>query len=211
MVRAGWIPLVLALSACGPASVTGVVDGERIGGARDAIFDTVELDFGFLGEVNILVVILSDIPNSCEVYEEFFETIEPDCEERCDDYEKIAQDYLGAKEYWQINLTAVNRGSFEDDYDYEEGQLENDEFQLNFLRYDAEPLYDTKACEDECLDGDLLVGDQETGNGGELEITEYDSKDFVKGKFQVDMGGDEDVQGAFTADYCNMSEWLPWL
>lgn len=211
MIRAGWIVLLAALSACGPASVSGVVDGQRVGGARSAIFDALELDFGPFGEVNVLVVVLSDIPNSCDVFEDFFETIEPNCEDRCDEYTDIAQDALGAKEYWQMNLTAVSTGSFEDEFDYEEGQLENDEFNLNFLRYDAEPLYDSGDCEDECQDGDLLVADQETGNGGDLEITEYDSKDFVKGRFQVDMGGDEDVQGSFTAEYCNMGEWLPWL
>lgn len=211
MHRARWIPLVLTLSACGPASVSGVVDGQRVGGARSAIFDALELDFGPIGEVNVLYVILTDVPNACDVYEDFFENIEPNCEDRCDDYTDIADEYLGRPEYWQINLVAVTNGSFEDDFDYDEGQLDNDEFALSFLRYDAEPLYDNDDCEDECLDGDLLVPDEETGNGGDLEIVEYDSKDFVKGRFEVDMGGDEDLRGSFNAEYCNMAEWIPWL
>lgn len=211
MNRLSWLPLVGLLGACGPASVSGVVDGQGVGGARDALYDTLELDFGPLGELNVMLVIVTDIPQACDVYEEFFETVEPNCESRCDDYMGIARDYLGSKEYWSLTISAVSNGSFENTYDYEDDQLDDEEFALGFARYDAEPLYDADACEDACQDGDLLVPDEETGNGGDLEITAYESGDYVKGRFDVDMGGDERLRGSFTAAHCDMVDWIPWL
>lgn len=207
-------PLLAAalLAGCGPASVSGMVDGDRIGGAVDAIYDTIEVDLGALGEVNVMLLIVSDIPDSCQVFEEFYEDLNLSCEELCDNYVDTAEQYLGRKDYWALNLSLVSNGSFEDVYDYEEGStLEDEEFQLAFYKYDAEPLYDDDSCEDACEDQDLLEPDQENGNSGELEIVEQDG-DLVRGRFEVDMGGDEGLRGSFTATECDMVEWLaPWL
>lgn len=205
------LPLfAVGLVGCGPASVSGMVDGDRIGGAVDAIYDTLEVNLGPFGEVNVMLVILSNIPDSCQVFEDFYENVEPTCEDRCDGYMETAEDYLGGKEYWALNLSLVSNGSFEDTYDYEEGQLEDEEFQLSFFKYDAEPLYDEDACIDACEDLDLLEPDTENGNDGDLEILEEDG-DLVRGRFEVDMGGDEGLRGSFTATECNMVDWLPWL
>lgn len=209
MRRLWWLPLALT-TACGPASVSGVVDGDRIGGARDAIYDTLELDFGVFGEVNAMAIIVTDFPNSCEVFEAFFETIEPDCDDRCDEYRGIAEEFLGGRDYWALSLVLISGGSYEDTYDYEPDQIGEDEFQLVFNKYDTEPLYEASTCEDACEDAELLVPDVENGNGGELEILVEDG-DIVKGRFDVDMGGEEDLRGSFTATECNMAEWLPWL
>lgn len=201
-----WLPLTI-LAACGPASVSGEVDGDRIGGARDAIYDTVEF-----GPFELMVVVITDFPDACTVYEEFWETIEPNCDDRCDDYRDIAEDYLGGKDYWSLALAIVPGGSFEDEYDYEPDIPGEDEFNLAFRKYDVEPLYDADDCEDARQDGELLLPDLENGNDGDLEILLYDDDDeIVKGRFEVDMGGEEALRGSFTATECNMVEWLPWL
>ncbi len=212
MSRLLWALAAAGLWGCGPASVSGVVDGDSVGGARSAVYDTIELDFGAFGEANFMVVMLTDVPDACEVFEDFYTKIEPNCEDTCDNYRDVAEEFLGSKSYWRTDLLVLANGSFETDYDYEEDVLGSDEFQLNFYRYDAEPLYDADACEDTCLDSELLAPDRESGNGGRLEIVEFDSTDdFVRGKFEVDMGGDEDLRGSFRAEHCDMGDWIPFL
>ncbi len=208
MRRTGWIPLALALAACGPARVGGVVDGDRVGGARTAIFDTIEL-FGS----DTVVVVLSDVPDGCNAFEDIYDALltNADCDDVCDDLERPAKEYLGRKTYWTATITSFTTGSVEDDYDYEDGPLGDEEFNLSFSWYDAGPLYDPGDCEDTCDDGDLLDPDTEHGNSGDLEIVEYDSRDVVRGRFEVNMGGGEELRGSFTAEYCDMSDWFPWF
>ena len=201
-----WIPLAALLMGCGPVSVSGVVDGERVGGARSAIFDNLEL-FG----TDTVLVLLTDIPDACKTYEEIFEALATDtCDDRCDNLKDVADERLGRKGYWSVVIGSFTTGSVEDTYDYEQAPG-NDEFNLLYQSWDVQPLYDTNSCEEECEDGDLLDPDEETGNSGELEIVEYDSKDFVKGRFEVDMGGDEELRGSFNAEHCDMVDWIPWL
>ena len=198
---------LLFLTACGPASVSGHVDDERVGSARDAFFDVVEFDAGIFGEVNFLVVVISDIPDACEVYQDVFADAFQTCEDRCDDYTQLAEDALGKDSYWSTTLVAHSDGDFVREYDYD-ADLGSDEFSLGFARLDATPMYDQDTCESSCEDGELLDADNETGNSGGLEIVEYVRDESVKGNFEVDMGSEEQLKGSFKAHKCDTSSWL---
>ncbi len=198
---------LLFLTACGPASVSGVVDGERVGSAQDAFFDVVELDFGIFGEVNFLVVVLTDVPDACDVYQDVFAGNFQTCEDRCDTYVQIGEDTLGKDSYWSTTLIAHSDGDFIREYEYDE-DLGEDEFTLGFARIDTTAMYDQATCEEACRDGELLEADNETGNDGVLDIKDFVSGDSASGNFNVDMGNDEGLRGSFTAHECDTSAWL---
>lgn len=198
--------VLLSLVGCGPASLHGTIDGERVGGARDAFYDTVGVDLGPLGEYELLVVMLTDFADGCEVIEAFAEANEPSCEERCEEILGISEDFrLGGDRFWgttfSVNTSDGIDGRFEHDGDLGEG-----EFTSSFSLWDGEPLRDADACEDACEDGELLVADVENGEDGELEL-EQDG-DVIVGRFDVSYGGDEGMKGSFVAQPCDMGEWL---
>lgn len=198
---------LLFLTACGPASVSGRVDDVRVGSARDAFFDVVELDAGIFGEVNFLVVVISDIPDACDVYQDVFADAFQTCGDRCDDYTQIAEDALGNDSYWSTTLVAHSDGDFVREYEYDT-DLGADEFTLGFSRLDTTPMYNQNTCESACEDGDLLNADNETGNDGGLKIVDYVRDASVKGSFDVDMGSGERLKGSFKAHKCDTSSWL---
>ena len=200
------LPLLLALAACGPASVSGSVDGERVGGARDAFYDELVIDLGPLGEFTFVAVFVSDIPDACQVFEEVFETIEPVCDDRCDEYIDIADTFgLGHDEYWALAMVFSADGSIDGEYDYD-ADLSEDEFTAAISRYDTSVLQDAGTCEDACEDGELLLPDDEDGNSGVAEL-ERDG-DELKGSFDIDLGGDDRLKGSFRATECDITDWF---
>jgi hypothetical protein len=206
-LAAGAALAALAATGCSPANVGGEIDGERIGGARDAIYDTLGVDFGPFGEYELLVVILTDFSDACETYDAFYDAAgdEWDCDDRCERYLEIADEHHLGDAHWatvlSVNTSDGTTGEFDHDVELGEG-----EFSSEFNAYDTEPLHDAAACEAACEDGDLLAPDTDDSEDGTLELEERD--EAIGGRFEVSFGGDDGLDGGFTARPCDMGDWL---
>jgi hypothetical protein len=185
------------------------VDGDRVGGASDAFYETIEVDLGGLVQFNWLIIMITDFGEGCDVFEEIFETVESNCDDLCDEYVDIAEAFkLQSRDYWTFTMIAVNdNDDFEGEFDYDDEPFE-EEFTATFSTFDVAPLLDHGDCEDECEDLDLLESDDELGDRGDLEITHWDEGDTITGRYEVEFGGDEGVKGGFKAEHCNMKDWL---
>lgn len=201
--------LAFALAAtavgCGPARVGGSIDGDHVGGARDAIYDRVSVDLGFLGDYEVTILILTDFPDACATYESFYDDAIDTCDNVCESYTVLAEElHLNQESYWSTVITVNTSDGTDGEFDYD-ADIGEGEFAAGFFAYDAVPLRDAGDCEDTCNDGELLVPDIDDGESGELELTEHD--DQITGKFDVAFGGEDRVGGTFNASPCDMSDW----
>lgn len=194
----GW----LLLPGCGPAAVGGTVDGEEVGGARDAIYDRIAF-----GPLEYTIVVVSDYRDSCEVTDAFLDAFAFDCEERCEEYVAIVDAYdLDHDSYWNLSFTLNTSDLQEGVFDHDEG-LADEEFVASFVRWDATPMRDVAACEEACEEGELLVGDEELAEGGTVEIVDVDESS-IEGTFEVALGGADGLEGRFLAEPCDLESWL---
>jgi hypothetical protein len=204
--------LVAALvCGCGPASLSGEVGGDRVGGARDAIYDTLSLDFGGLGELELAFVFLTDFPEACDVIDAYSDAFEFDCEERCEEILSVSERYgLDAESYWSFSMTVNVTDGDEGEFDYEEDSqaIEDGEFGAAvFSAWDAVQLQDAAECEAACAEGELFAPSDTAGEDGTLELTGTED-DVMSGRFEVDLGGDEGVSGSFDARPCDTEDWI---
>lgn len=200
------MPTLLCLvAACGPAHLGGTVDGEPVGGARDAFYDSLSVDLGPLS-YDAHVVVITNFADGCEVFEEFTETFEPNCEERCEAYLEIAETYhLRGESLWSATLYANTSDGVDAEFDLDPA-VGDGEFSASFAIWDGEPLQDVDACEEACKDNELLESDVEDGEDGVLTLEEGD--ELLRGRFEVDFGGDDAVSGSFAARPCDMENWI---
>lgn len=204
MPRKSWFVLLLA-AACSPVGVSGSIDGARVGGARDAIYDTVGVDIPFLGDIEVTIVILTDFPDACATFESFYDEAIGTCDDVCEEYTQLQQElHLNQEGYWStvltVNTSDGTDGTFTFDTNPDDG-----EFAAGYNAYDAVPLRDAGDCEDACDDGELLVPDSEGAEEGELEMAAKD--DRLTGKFDVNFGGEDGLRGSFSAAPCDMGDW----
>ena len=202
-----WTTLLFTvLWGCGPASLSGEVDGGRVGGARDAVFDTYSLDLGPFGELDYAVVVLTDFADACEVLEAYTDAFEGDCEERCEGYVDVTEEFgLGAESYWSFSMTLNVSDGEEGEFDLDT-ELGDGEFVASFSSWDARPLQDQDSCEESCKDNELFDADEEEGEDGRVEITRAET-DLMSGRFDVELGGDEGLGGSFDARPCDTEDW----
>lgn len=195
----------LSLVGCGPAALHGAIDGEPVGGARDAFYDTVGVDLGPLGEYELLIVMLTDFADGCEVIEELSEAGGPGCDERCEDVVDVAEDHgLRGDRFWSTTFSVNTSDGVDREFDYD-SDLSDGEFTASFSAWEGAPLQDPAICEDSCEDGELLVADTEDGEKGELELAQ--DGEILRGRFDVGFGGDDGARGSFAARPCDMAEW----
>lgn len=213
MQRGRWAATIAlaALMGCGPASVGGRVDGAPVGGARDAVWDEVEIDLGPLGEWSYTTVLVSDIPDSCTVLEELGEAFEFSCEERCEEYLEVVERYrLHKDSYYTLSLEIDTTDGFEGIFPHDDNVGEG-EFKATFTRWDVAVLSDPEACEEACREGELFESDSELANSGELELGGID-RDELRGRFGLEFDGDDGLRGSFRAYSCDLTgSWDDWL
>jgi hypothetical protein len=207
MVRTSLGLSLALLAGCSPVRVGGQIDGEGIGGARDAIWDTLSVELGPLS-YEVTTIVVTDFPDACATYRAFFEAARSEfgCEDVCEEYVGVAEERgLTRDAYWAtllvVNTSDGRSGTFDLDADLQQG-----EFEATFNGYDGAPLQEPAACEDTCEDGELLVPDTEAGEDGELEL-EADG-DLLRGQFTLSFGGDDGLDGRFVAEPCDMGEWF---
>lgn len=200
----GWA--LLFAMGCDRASIGGSIDGERVGGARDAIWDELTLDLGVLGEWTSTVVMVSDLPESCELLEAMDDAFAFGCEERCDEYLEVFDAFdLRADSYFILTLYANTSESIEGEFTFDD-QPEEGEFNGSFATWDTTALRDPDLCEEACKEGELLEANTEVIEDGALDLSSLDKDDELRGRFELDFGGDDSLGGGFAARSCSLAE-----
>lgn len=200
---------ILSLTACG-VSVSGEVDGEPVGGAREAVFDEVEINLGPLGDFKTMAVMITDVKDSCRVYDTINDQTSVGCEARCADLSAVANEDLGADDYFQILLVlTADPDRVEGDFSFVGGVPGEDAFTGSFARFDVSALYDEQGCIDTCEAGNPIVeSNPEDASGGALTVNGYESGEGIRGSFDLEFGA-ESVDGSFNAKRCdNISSWI---
>ena len=216
----GWWPAVLLLAAGGCAnSMSGTLDGQKVGPARSAIYDEAEMSmsipgFGDLVSLQVLQVFVSGFPDACALYDRVFDVDFTSCEESCEDLHDIAVDLLGHDEYWALSMTLFPEDAVEAEYtegdlldDLDLGDLSltgNDTFTAGVSLWDVSAWYDLGACEAACEDDPDVIDDDEAAESGELEVTKFVADSQLNGDYVVDFGGGDVIRGAFDAGYCDL-------
>jgi len=202
----GW--LLVGLAACDDVSVEGTVDGEEVGGARDAIYDILDLEVPFVGDIEFTVVVLSDTEDFCEVTQAFADADEDaeDCEELCTAYLQVVEDFdLDPESFWTLMLSVNTSDAAEGAFDFEELVAEEGEFTASFSRFDASDLSDQSLCESACEDIELLEAEVEVPESGTTEL-EAVSDEELPGTFTLEFDGGDALEGSFEADRCDLSD-----
>ena len=207
------VPMVLCvvLAACSPASVSGEVGGEKVPAPADAAYDTYTFDVPFLGQVEVMSLVISDVPDFCETWDGFVDNVEPGCDEQCEDWVRLAEEDLGKDAYYNISIVAVyDPARMEGEYRLGGTVPAENEFAGSYVTYDTSHLYDEAGCVEWCQAGNPVV-DNDTSNpgGGTLTVDTFDSdKEEVRGSFELAFG-DDTVTGDFKARRCEqISSWF---
>lgn len=220
------VAVLLVLGGCAN-TMSGTLDGQKVGPARSAIFDEAEMSmsipgFGELVSLQVVQVFVSGFPDACALYDRMYDIEYSSCEETCEDLHEIAVDLLGSDEYWTLSMTlfpedavdtAYSEGDPLDDLsldDIDWWNLDdltlsgNDTFTAGASLWDVASWYDLAACETACEDDPTVVEDDELAEAGEVEVKKFVEDDRVKGDYVVDFGGGDVIRGAFDAEYCDL-------
>ncbi len=193
----------LALStACSSTSVSGEVDGTPANGARSAIFDNIQ----FFG-IETTVLLISDMPDGCEVFEELTRVRVADCVDTCTDLGSVGDEFLGRDDYWVANIALNPYDDHIGTYAFDGGLNSEGEFSMTFSALDFSEVYNQESCEDECFANNELIGsDDEESDGGTITVDAFENNVEMTGDFEIDFPGDERLQGRFKAEHCNLED-----
>jgi len=203
MVGLALIAAVAMTTGC-VNTMGGKVDGDQVGPARDAIFDQSEIDvFGYTRTVIYLVI--TGVPDACEVWDEFDDIEFDECDDYCEDLNAVATEYLHHNEYWNLSVYLFAEDEVEIEYDQGDW-LGEDEFTANLDLMDVTLIRDVDECEEECEDGDdIIAGEGEDAEDGNVIVDKFDSKDEIKGTYEIEFDSDDEVvSGNFKATHCDL-------
>ncbi|MFT7521023.1 MAG: hypothetical protein ACI9MC_003174 [Kiritimatiellia bacterium] len=203
--------LGLALAACNGANISGEVQGEPVRGARNAIFDQADVNIPLIGSQKWLLLIVTDLPDACRVYTELADNVEFTCEESCEDLGRIAQQDLGADDYWTLNLTIIADPARVDGTFTQASVPGSNQFSGTFTRWQTAHLYDEATCLQTCQDKGALPSDTTSVGGGTTLVDKYESNDTLNGSFDLVLDGDT-IDGSFSAKPCpQLSDYVLWF
>lgn len=192
-----------ALVAGGCAnSLHGELDGERVGPARDSVFDEGELDLGALGRLQVLVVAITGMKDACTGVESM-EALDGSCTEVCAGMAEVARDHLPSGEMWTAWLYLSTTGEVVGSYGPADW-TQSAGFTAILQRSDLVLWDDEEACVAACEGGeDLSLDTFEDADAGEVIVEEWEPGQRLSGSFDLDFGADE-VSGGFAATLCDV-------
>lgn len=196
--------MLALLAGCSDDKVGGTVDGEPVSGAKDAIFDRVEV----LG-VDVAVVWITDTPDSCAAFEDALSARSLRCDDTCEELGEAAEAWFTGEDFWTLNALVRVDGDLPGTYDHDNDTLPSEgRFTASYARWDTALWADYDASLDECQELDALTeADLTPAEDGELEVTEADD-DTLRGTFSFEFDDDDALSGRFEATRCDMADWL---
>ncbi|MED5374111.1 MAG: hypothetical protein VX899_24050 [Myxococcota bacterium] len=202
------LPLLVALSAC--TRVSGTVDGESPD-AVEAIFIQNDEAYGSDGSIQVWI---SDVPESCDAFAEFYNDLPEDwwdwldTEEIVDAYERnLPEQHWLTKVTFRVDDVDDELGGLEfKGVDWDESLADDDEMKATTYFQERYPE------EDELDVEGLLGGDQDWGetwysDDGDGKITGHTPDESLRGNFAaefVDSDGDDqgELSLSFAATRC---------
>ncbi|MFH1463929.1 MAG: hypothetical protein ABIO70_06065 [Pseudomonadota bacterium] len=203
-MRPALLCLPLALTACAN-TIHGEVNGERAGGARDAIFQVYSLDLGPLGTITGIALAITGASSACETLDAL-QSLSSDCNDQCDELGQISHDSLPPADLWTLVIGAGTDDEVLGTYPHTD-QADFDGFGATIEHDDVSAWRDYDDCMALCEAGEEVPSDSESSTGGELTITDYTSGEELVGEYRIEFGGDE-LTGHFSASWCEIFEGL---
>jgi len=195
------------LAGCDNARLSGEVDGEGVGGAHDAFYDTLEIDLPIIGKHKYLTVMVTDFADGCSVFDDMFAAVDSDCDATCDNVVQSAEEHgLKGDQYWSNTFQVNASDSVNGDFDYDT-DLASGHFVSSFSKWDAASFHDKDACVSACNDGTLFASDDTSGSQGQMTLEQQDGDDVISGTFDIDLDGGGHLAGGFAATHCDMGGW----
>jgi len=199
-MRSTMLVLPLALLGCAN-TMTGTVEGERVGRANESIFQLVSYDVPLVGTLTGIGVAVTGAKDACEGLDAI-DQVSNDCNDRCDELLAIADDHLPSNEIWTLWVWLISDDSVEGTYLHSD-QSDFDGFGASIERADVSALRDYDECVQLCQDDDPIPTTTERSTGGTVELTAYDDREQLEGQYSIEFGTDV-VEGHFSADWCEI-------
>jgi len=196
--------LPLGLLACSN-SMSGTVEGERVGRANESIFQLTSYEVPLVGTLTGVGVAVTGARDSCDGLDEL-DAVSNDCVDRCEELEVIASDHLPSDEIWTLSIWMVTDDAVEGHYLHSD-ESDFDGFGANIERADVSALRDFDECVALCQDGDPIPTTAENSTGGTMELTGYESHERLYGEYSIEFGADV-VTGHFSAEWCEIFDLL---
>ena len=194
------LPIVLLGCA---NTMSGTVEGERVGRANESIFQLISYDVPLVGTLTGVGIAITGAKDSCEGMDEL-DAVSHDCNDRCDELLVIADDHLPSDEIWTLWMWLLSDDAVEGHYLHSD-ESDFDGFGASIERADVSSLRDYDACVELCLEGDPYPTTTESSTGGTIELTAYESHETLEGEYSIEFGADL-VEGHFAADWCEIFE-----
>lgn len=201
--RLGFLVVAASFAACGDASISGTVGGESVRGARSAVFDTFEVTVPVLGTFGAAIVVVTDIPNACDTLTDLLAAGGGTCEATCGALSARVSDQLSKDDYFLTTMTLNTGGNPEREYKYASTPGTAGDFNASIVKIDVSALYDVNECVAACQsNGDIAPQRAFVASGGEVEVKKYTAGESLKGTFEFDFSGNDDLKGSFSAEPC---------
>ena len=189
----------------------GTIDGESVGPVNSSLF--------WEDEQGPVVLVLTGIPDACQVLGNLGAMQRGDCDSYCEAFTWVAEEFLAKDEYWLLTMAVMpddGRSSPEAVYSLLDGDGQpEDEFNAAIDKLDWTSLRDVEECLSECESRDSAVGvDRRFAVGGTVEVTDFDfveadpylhrgERTVIKGHYDIEFPGGDTVDGRFnSSDDC---------
>lgn len=197
-MRSASLCALLAMFGCAN-TMNGEVEGEKVGGADDAIFQ-----LEALASLNTGALVITGASDACE-YLDRVEGLGGDCEDYCEELQPIARDHLPNGDLWTLTIWFMGLEGVERSYGHG-GWADLDGFGAIIDRSNVEHWRDAEECTQACQADDMFGdGNTESSSGGTLTITSYETREILEGEYTIEFGSDL-VEGHFSADWCDLVE-----
>jgi hypothetical protein len=186
----------------------GEVAGRQVGPARDAIFVTLEVDHGEAGSIEQIFVLVTGTRQACEAVDKLSKVSYDSCPDWCSSMVSIVGEYIPGEENWDLILHLTQDDDEVSTYTWS-ATSDPDSFGAEIQGRDYSMFADEGSCIDACTaDGSVVpVFEEQTAEGGRVEITDFDAEATASGTYQITFAGNT-VEGKFNAGYCDVWEIL---
>ena len=211
MTTRGALTLLLGgLMACSSAQLKGSAGETEVRNARSVGYDRVRLELPIYGEVDWLVMVVSDADDACTVVPQLAsEQVPTDCAEQCRYYQDAtATGGANGAEVWGMTIALNPFDEIEGEYIFDP-DFQPSGFYGNHTNWQLGYLADQGGCEEACRDGVTVPAQFTAISGGVIDVPRYDGDGVLRAKLDLAFGL-ERVSGSLRAFPCDLSSWAWW-